>query len=87
MKELLEYIVKNLVDDKVDAVVSLTTNDDVTEIVISVAENDIGKVIGRQGKVISSIRTLVKSIGIKNGIKYNVEIAGGEKKSAKRSRD
>ena len=87
MKELLEYIVKNLVDDKDDAVVSLTTNDDVTEIVISVAENDIGKVIGRQGKVISSIRTLVKSIGIKNGIKYNVEIAGGEKKSVKRSRD
>ncbi len=87
MKELLEYIVKNLVDDKDDAVVSLTTNDDVTEIVISVAENDIGKVIGRQGKVISSIRTLVKSIGIKNGIKYNVEIAGGEKKSTKRSRD
>ena len=55
------------------------------DVVIAVAETDIGKVIGRQGKIISSIRTLVKSIGMLDGKKYNVEILGGEKR--KRSDD
>lgn len=86
VKDLLEYIVGNLVDNKSAVKVSITeASDKNVEAVIAVAETDIGKVIGRQGKIISSIRTLVKSIGMLDGKKYNVEILGGEKR--KRSDD
>ncbi len=86
VKDLLEYIVGNLVDNKSTVGVSMTEIDDKNvDVVIAVAETDIGKVIGRQGKIISSIRTLVKSIGMLDGKKYNVEILGGEKR--KRSDD
>ena len=81
IKDLLEYIVGNIVDDKSSVSVSTTEKDDKNiDVVISVAENDIGKVIGRQGKIISAIRTLVKSVGMLDGKKYEVEILGGEKK-------
>ncbi|MBR5250697.1 MAG: KH domain-containing protein [Clostridia bacterium] len=81
MKDLLEYIVGNIVDDKSSVNVSTTEKDEKNiDVLISVAENDIGKVIGRQGKIISAIRTLVKSVGMLDGKKYEVEILGGEKK-------
>ena len=41
---------------------------------IRVAEGDIGKVIGKQGKIAMSIRTLAKAVGIREGKKYNIEI-------------
>ena len=81
IKDLLEYIVGNIVDDKSSITVSLTEKEDNNvDVLISVAESDIGKVIGRQGKIISAIRTLVKSVGLLDGNKYEVEILGGEKK-------
>lgn len=81
MKELLEYIVGNIVDDKSAVNVTVTEkDDDKVDVVISVAEKDIGKVIGKQGKIILSIRTLVKAIGMRDGKRYDVEILGGEKK-------
>ena len=81
IKDLLEYIVGNIVDDKSSVNVSTTEKDEKNiDVLISVAENDIGKVIGRQGKIISAIRTLVKSVGMLDGKKYEVEILGGEKK-------
>ena len=81
IKDLLEYIVCNIVDDKSSVNVSTTEKDEKNiDVLISVAENDIGKVIGRQGKIISAIRTLVKSVGMLDGKKYEVEILGGEKK-------
>jgi len=81
IKDLLEYIVGNIVDDKSSVNVSTTEKDEKNiEVLISVAESDIGKVIGRQGKIISAIRTLVKSVGMLDGKKYEVEILGGEKK-------
>jgi len=81
IKDLLEYIVGTIVDDKSSINVSLTEKEDNNiDVVISVAENDIGKVIGRQGKIISAIRTLVKSVGVLEDKKYEVEILGGEKK-------
>lgn len=81
MKELLEYIVGNIVDDKSAVRVVVTErSDDAADVVISVAENDIGKVIGKQGKIILSIRTIVKAVGMREGKRYDVEISGGENK-------
>jgi|UniRef100_UPI00402A4E16 predicted RNA-binding protein YlqC (UPF0109 family) len=75
MVELTKYIVEQLVDDK--SAIDITSSVDeagVETISIRVAEGDIGKVIGKQGKIAMSIRTLAKAVGIREGKKYNIEI-------------
>lgn len=75
MVELTKYIVDQLVDDK--SAIDITSSVDeagVETISIRVAEGDIGKVIGKQGKIAMSIRTLAKAVGIREGKKYNIEI-------------
>lgn len=74
MLELVTYIVTELVDDKSAVNITSTENDGVETITISVAEKDIGKVIGKQGKIAMSIRTLAKAVGIREGKRYNIEI-------------
>ncbi len=76
MRELVEVIVKGVVDNKDEVVVTETLKDDGTvELLINVNPEEIGKVIGKQGKVIKSIRTIAKSMSIKSDKKYFVEIA------------
>lgn len=74
MKDLLLYIARNLVDNP-DAV-SVTERETETETVLElrVAEGDMGKVIGRQGRIAKEIRTLVKSLAQRNGKRVSVEI-------------
>ncbi len=74
MVELVTYIVEQLVDDKSAIKVTSQTADGVETVSISVAEGDIGKVIGKQGKIAMAIRTLAKAVGAKEGKKYNIEI-------------
>lgn len=74
MQELVTYIVERLVDDKQAVNVSSISADGVETISIRVAEKDVGKVIGKQGKIAMSIRTLAKAVGIKEGKRYNIEI-------------
>lgn len=75
MLELVKYIVEQLVDNKeaID-IKSTVAEDGVETITIHVAEGDIGKVIGKQGKIAMSIRTLAKAVGIREGKKYSIEI-------------
>lgn len=79
MKEFVEYLVKRLVkySDEVSVYVRPDGEDGET-IYVKVAESDVGKVIGRQGKIIMSMRTLVKAAATKQGKKYSVEIADGK---------
>ena len=74
MKELLLYIAKNLVDDPEAVSVTETQDDDGTVLELRVAPGDMGKVIGRQGRIAKEIRTLVKSVAQRNGEKVTVEI-------------
>ena len=74
MLELVTYIVTELVDDKSAVNITSTEHDGVETITIRVAEKDIGKVIGKQGKIAMSIRTLAKAVGIREGKRYNIEI-------------
>ena len=76
MKEILETIILSLVDNK-DAV-EITELDGEKSVVfeVKVAEEDMGKVIGRQGRLAKSIRTLVKSIAGKEHKKVTVEFIG-----------
>ena len=75
MIDLIKYIVDQLVEDK-SAVNITSDNGESTEtITIRVAEGDIGKVIGKQGKIAMAMRTLAKAVGSKAGKRYNIEIA------------
>ncbi|MCC8064628.1 MAG: KH domain-containing protein [Clostridiales bacterium] len=74
MKELLIYIAKNLVDNP-DAV-SVNEIDCDGEVVLElrVAPEDMGKVIGRQGRIAKEIRTVVRSYAQRNNTRVSVEI-------------
>ena len=74
MKELLLYIAKNLVDDPDAVTVTEVDKESETVLELRVAENDMGKVIGRQGSIAREIRTLVKSVAMRTGKKVSVEI-------------
>ena len=74
MKELLTYIVQNLVE-KPDEV-SVTEREAIGETVfeVRVADGDMGKVIGRQGRIVKEIRILMKAVAQRKGKKVSVEI-------------
>lgn len=74
MVELVEYIVKELVTDKDSVKVTMAEVDGVNQVSVSVAPQDTGKIIGKQGKIAMAIRTVVKAVGVKEGKKYSVEI-------------
>ena len=73
MKELIEYIVKSLVEDKQAVKVEIEQVEEETHVLVSVAEADKGRVIGKGGRIASSIRTLAKSIYGKNKQKVFVK--------------
>ena len=76
MKEILETIILNLVDNK-DAVEIKEVDGEKSIIFeVKVAENDMGKIIGRQGRLARSIRTVMKSIAGKEHKKVSVEFIG-----------
>ena len=74
MKELLLYMAKNLVDDP-DAVSVTEVDDEEGKVLeLRVAPGDMGKVIGRQGRIAKEIRTIVKTVAQRTGEKVSVEI-------------
>ena len=74
MKELLLYMAKNLVDDPEAVTVNEIKEDDGTVLELRVASADMGKVIGRQGRIAKEIRTIVKTVSQRSGQKVTVEI-------------
>jgi predicted RNA-binding protein YlqC (UPF0109 family) len=74
MKDLLLYIAKNLVDNPEEVTVTERESETETVLELRVAEGDMGKVIGRQGRIAKEIRTLVKSLAQRSGKRVSVEI-------------
>ena len=74
MFELVKYITSTFAEfpDKIEYQVA--ENGDTTEITVILEESDMGKVIGRQGKIAKALRTIVKAASAKEGKKYNIEI-------------
>lgn len=73
MIELVEYLASSLVPDG-DYTVEMRDGVNANDIVVTIAKKDIGKVIGKQGRIAKAIRTLVKSASAKSNVKYNVVI-------------
>ncbi len=71
---VLKYIVERIVDDPSQISIGATTDDRGPVLLLSVAEDDRGKVIGRQGRIVQAIRTIVKAATVGTGARVNVEI-------------
>ena len=74
MKELLLYMAKNLVDNPDEVTVTEIDNEDGKVLALRVAEGDMGKVIGRQGRIAKEIRTIIKTVALRTGERVTVEI-------------
>ena len=74
MKELVEVIAKALVENPDEVVVTESVKDDETVIELSVAPADMGKVIGKQGRIAKAIRSVVKAASSKEDKKVIAEI-------------
>ena len=74
MKELLLYVAKNLVDHPDAVSVTQTEGEGGTLLELRVASEDMGKVIGRQGRIAKEIRTIVKTVAQRNGERVTVDI-------------
>ena len=74
MKELVEYLVKALVDNPEQAKVTEVEGEQSVIYEVRVAPEDMGKIIGKQGRIAKAIRTIVRAACVKNGKKAIVEI-------------
>ena len=74
MKELLLYVAKQLVDDPEAVTVTEREDGESTVLELHVAPEDMGKVIGRQGRIVKEIRILMKAVAQRKGKKVSVEI-------------
>lgn len=74
MKDLLEVIAKALVDDPTQVEVIESERDDCLRLELRVAPDDVGKIIGKQGRIARAIRTLVKANAVKENKKVYIDI-------------
>ena len=74
MKELLLYVVTRLVDHPDAVTVTQREDEDKTVLELRVAPEDMGKVIGRQGRIAKEIRTVIKSVAQRDGKRVTVDI-------------
>lgn len=76
MKEMLETLVKDLVDNPDKIEITENQEGNATTLELRVDPSDMGKVIGKQGKIAKAIRVLMKAYAVKENKKINVEIIG-----------
>ena len=74
MEELVRYIASTLVDHPEQVQVKTVDNPESTIVELSVGPDDMGKVIGRQGRIAKEIRTIIKTVAQRTGEKVTVEI-------------
>ena len=74
MKDLLLYIARSLVEHPDDVTVTKKQGEDELTLELRVAPDDMGKVIGRQGRIAKEIRTVVRSYAQRTGVKVSVDI-------------
>ena len=74
MQELVEYIVKAIVDSPDEVDVRQVAGDNVVVIEVRVAPDDVGQVIGRYGRIANAMRAIVKAAAVKDGRRVSLEI-------------
>ena len=76
MKDILQSIIENLVDDKSAVSINEIAGEQSIVFEVKVAETDMGKIIGKQGKIAHSIRTIMKAVASKEHKKVSIEFIG-----------
>ncbi len=74
MKDLLEKVAKALVDHKDDIEIIENQDGGMVDLILRVNPEDMGKVIGKQGRIANSMRQILKACAIKENVKVNLEI-------------
>ncbi|OQY40106.1 MAG: RNA-binding protein [Candidatus Cloacimonetes bacterium 4572_65] len=74
MKDLIEFVVKALVDDPSEVNITEINGEKVTLYELRVSKGDIGKVIGKKGRTAGAIRTILNAVSIKQGKRAELEI-------------
>ena len=74
MKPLVEFIASSLVDDAAEVRVSETSTGRETRLILTVAPDEVGRIIGRQGRTIRAMRTLLDLAGRKAGRRFVLEV-------------
>ena len=74
VKEMLTYIVSNLVEKPEEIQINILDNGNSVTLQLRVAAEDMGRVIGRQGRIAKEIRTIIKTVAQRTGEKVTVEI-------------
>ena len=76
MLDLIKYIVNQFAEKPEDVEYLTEEKGDTIEVTVLLDESDMGKVIGKQGKIAKALRTIVKAASAKSGKRYNIEIKG-----------
>lgn len=76
MKEFVEFIAKHLVDKPDAVVLDMQEQENKTVFKLTVAENDVGKLIGRKGRTASAFRVLLRAVAAKEGKRAILDIVG-----------
>ena len=74
MKELVEFIAKSLVENPDSVIVKEVEEDDSIVLKLTVAPEDMGKIIGKQGRIAKAIRTVIKAVAVKQNKRVIIEI-------------
>ena len=74
MLDLIKYIVESFAEKKDEIEYIVDETDNAINVTVVLDESDMGKVIGRQGKIAKALRTIVKAVSSKQDKKYNTEI-------------
>ncbi|MDP9271271.1 MAG: KH domain-containing protein [Candidatus Limnocylindria bacterium] len=74
MKEFLDYVARSLVDNPDAVSVEVEERGDEVELTLSVDEADMGRVIGRDGRIANAIRSLLRVMGTREGVHVELEI-------------
>ena len=78
MKAFLEYVARSLVDDPEAVVVEVSEADDEVTLTLKVGEGDMGRIIGRAGRIANAIRSLLRVMGARDGRHVELEIVGDD---------
>lgn len=78
MKEFLEYVARSLVDNPDGVKVEIEEGPEEVALTLKVDEHDMGRVIGRDGRIANSIRSLLRVMGARDGRRVELEIIGDD---------
>lgn len=87
MKQLLEYIIPNIVNHPEDVQIEESESGGLVNITIKTNPEDIGRVIGKSGKVIKAIRQIARILAIKQGVRVNIDVLDSGERATEVSND